>query len=304
MAGARRRWWQRKAWRRRSARPRHCGGSSLEAAAVAAATNALPPCPKHHHHLTTYSDSCWGSQIGNAIRDGIQLPLFKFCSMSGAIIFRSGGPITWKAERQERTSLSTCDAEIWATNMGSCLTVNLRNQILHLQSIGYPIDDTDIATPLYNDNKACVQWCHNLTTKGNRHIEHKENATREWVADGSIAVSHGSTKCNPADIFTKEMRNGANFCQLWDFLMSRASTSSKGFSLLSVSRREPSPSMLHKPRTMFPLLARAFLTLCSRFLYPALVKLFLASLLLANISYPVLLKVFPAGSYEQSYGGC
>ena len=109
---------------------------------------------------------------------------------------------------------------------------------------------------------------------------------------------------NPADIFTKEMRNGANFCQLWDFLRSRASTSSKGFSLLSVSRREPSPSMLHKPRTMFPLLARAFLTLCSRFLYPALVKLFLASLLLANISYPVLLKVFLAGSYEQSYGGC
>ena len=108
--------------------------------------------------------------------------------MSGATIFRSGGPITWKAERQKRTSLSTCEAEIWATNMGSRLTVNLRNLILHLQSIGYPINDTDIATPLYNDNDACVRWYHNLTTKGNRHIEHRENATPEWVADGSIAV--------------------------------------------------------------------------------------------------------------------
>jgi hypothetical protein len=191
-------------------------------------TDALPPQPEHHHRLTTYSDACWGSQIGNAIRDGIQLPLFKFRSMSGAIIFRSGGPITWKAERQERTSLSTCEAEIRATNMGSRLTVNLRNLILNLQSIGYPIDDTDIATPLYNDNEACVKWCHNLTTKGNRHIEHRENATREWVADGSIAVSHVSSKCNPSDIFTKEMRDGANFRRLRDSFMSRASEFLKG----------------------------------------------------------------------------
>ena len=203
-------------------------------------TDALPPCPEHHHRLTTYSNACWGSQIGNAIREGIQLPLFKFRSMSGAIIFCSGGPITWKAERQKRTSLSTCDAEIWATNMGSCLTVNLRNQILHLQSIGYPIDDTDIATPLYNDNEACVRWCHNLTTKGNRHIEHKENVTREWVADGSIAVSHVSTKCNPADIFTKEMRDGANFRQLWDSFMSRASDFLKG---IFTSLRFPSQTL-------------------------------------------------------------
>jgi hypothetical protein len=148
--------------------------------------------------------------------------------MSGAIIFCSGGPLTWKAERQERTSLSTCEAEIRATNMGSCLTVNLRNLILHLQSIGYPIDDTNTATPLYNDNEACVKWCHNLTTKGNRHIEHRENATREWVADGSIAVSHVSTKCNISDIFIKEMRDGANFLRLRDSFMSRASDFLKG----------------------------------------------------------------------------
>ncbi len=108
--------------------------------------------------------------------------------------------------------LSLCDAEIRATNMGACLTVNLSNLILHLQSLGYPINDTDLATPLYNDNKACMKWCHNLTTKGNRHIEHKETATREWVADGTIPVSHVSGKCNPSDIFTKEIRGGANFC--------------------------------------------------------------------------------------------
>ena len=190
--------------------------------------DALPPCTDQHHRLTTYSDACCGSQIGNAIREGIQLPLFKFRSMSGTIIFGSGGPITWKMDRQDRTSLSSCEAEIRATNMGSRLTVNVRNMILHLASLGYPITDAEQATPLYNDNEACVKWCHNLTTKGNRHIEHRENATREWVLDGTIAISHVSGKCNPSDIFTKEMRDGTNIRRLWDSFMCRASKFLKG----------------------------------------------------------------------------
>ena len=143
--------------------------------------------------------------------------------MSGAIIFRSGGPITWKTKRQERTSLSSCNAEICATAMGSRLIINTRNLILHLKSLGYPIDDTDMATPLYNDNDACVKQCHNLTTKGNRHIEHRKNVTQEWVKDGSISVSHVNGKCNPSDIFTKEMHDSANFRCLQDSFMSRAS---------------------------------------------------------------------------------
>ena len=106
--------------------------------------------------------------------------------------------------------------------MGTRLTVNLRNLILFLQSLGYPIGATDLATPLYNDKEACVKWCHNLTTKGNCHIKHKETATREWVADGTIAVSHVSGKCNPLDIFSKEMHEGANFRHLCDSFMLRA----------------------------------------------------------------------------------
>jgi hypothetical protein len=74
--------------------------------------DALPPKHGNHHHLTTYSNAWWGSQIGNAIWEGIQLPLFKFRSMSGAIIFRSGGPLTWKVERKDCTALNSCKAKI------------------------------------------------------------------------------------------------------------------------------------------------------------------------------------------------
>jgi hypothetical protein len=93
--------------------------------------------------------------------------------MSGAIVIRSGGPIAWKKDRQERTALISCDAEIRATNMGSRLTVNTRNMISGLSDLGYPIHDCESPTPLYNNNDACVKWCHNMTTKGSRHIENK-----------------------------------------------------------------------------------------------------------------------------------
>jgi hypothetical protein len=72
--------------------------------------------------------------------------------------------------------------------MRSCLTVNTRNMISSLSDLGYPIHDTKSPTPLDNDNNACVKWCHNMTTKGNRHIENRKNSTREWVANGTISV--------------------------------------------------------------------------------------------------------------------
>jgi hypothetical protein len=142
-------------------------------------TDAIPPSKNQHHSLTTYSDACRGSQLGNAVQEGIQLPLFKFRSMSGAIVMRSGGPLVWKAKCQGCTSLSSCEAEIRATNISACLTVNTRSMIFSLSNLGYPINDTALPTPLYNDNNACVKWCHNMTTKGNCHIENHENSTRK-----------------------------------------------------------------------------------------------------------------------------
>jgi hypothetical protein len=57
-----------------------------------------------------------------------------------------------------------------------------------------------------------------MTSKAARHIELRENSIREW-----IAVKHVSGKINPADIFTKEMRDGTHFRRLRDSFMSRLS---------------------------------------------------------------------------------
>jgi hypothetical protein len=215
-------------------------------------TDAIPPLSHQHHRLSTYSDACWGSQLGNGIREGIQLPSFKFCSMSGAVIMRSGGPIAWKADRQEWTSLSSCKAEIRATNMGSRLTINTRNMISSLLDLGYPIDGCKSSTPLYNNNDACVKWCHNMMTKGNRHIKNKENSTREWVADGTISVSHVSGKCNVSDIFMKEMRDSANFHRLRNSFMCHSSDYLKGVLPKASNASQPSIQALAQSTMAVP----------------------------------------------------
>jgi hypothetical protein len=178
---------------------------------IEAYTDAKPSCPSHQSPLTSYSKACRGSQIGSAVCDGTLLPLFKCRSMSGGIVFRQGGPIAWTAVRQERTSLSLCKAEIHATNEVSKLLMGICHHADDVRMNGHDIVDTVEASPLYNYNELCIKWSHNMTTKQIRHMEMQENAVREWVHDAFLKVLHVSGRINPADIFTKEMCNGAHF---------------------------------------------------------------------------------------------
>ena len=48
------------------------------------------------HQLTAFCDANWGDQFGIAVEEGTPLELFKFSSLSGFLICRSGRPIAWK----------------------------------------------------------------------------------------------------------------------------------------------------------------------------------------------------------------
>ena len=143
--------------------------------------------------------------------------------MNGGIVFKNGGPVGWLGERQERTSLSSCEAEIRATNATSKKVVNFRNLSRSVSAAGYQLLDIGLPTLVYNDNAACVQWSYNMTSKAARHIELRENSVREWVQDNTLNVVHVPGKINPADIFPKEMRDGVHFWRLRDSFMSRLS---------------------------------------------------------------------------------
>jgi hypothetical protein len=186
---------------------------------VKACSDAKPPSLEHCAPLTTNSDACWGLQIGLAVQDGTLFPLFEFCSMSGGIIFCQGGPIEWMSVHQDKTSFSSCEAEICATNEIWKLVVSLRHLAKSVRKSGQDISDTLSQSPIYNDNQACVQWSHNMTTKQFRHMKMRKNTVVEWVQDSSLKVLHVKGKTNPANIFTKEVRDGAHFQRLQDSFM-------------------------------------------------------------------------------------
>jgi hypothetical protein len=173
---------------------------------VEAYKDAIPPTPSASPMLLAHSDACWGSQIGNAVAEGTLLPLFQFRSMKGGIVFCNGGPIGWIGERQDRTSLSSCEAKIRATSATSKKVVDFRNFCRSISESGLPLLDATSPTILYNDNDACVNWSYNMTLKVACHIELHENLVRKWVQDKSLKVLHVADKTNPAFIFTKEMR--------------------------------------------------------------------------------------------------
>jgi hypothetical protein len=124
----------------------------------------------------------------------------------------------WRAPGS--TSLSSCEAEIWATNATSKKVVDFCNLCRSISDSGNILSNILQPTILYNDNDACVRWSYNMTSKAAHHIELWENSIREWVQNKFINVQHLSGKINPADIFTKEMRDGAHFRCLWDSFMS------------------------------------------------------------------------------------
>jgi hypothetical protein len=101
-----------------------CYPPSIE---IKAYTDAAPPEPSTTPTISAYSNACWGSQISNAVAEGTLLPLFTFRSMNGGIVFRNGGPIGWLGVHQEHTSLSSCEAEICATNATTKKIINFKN---------------------------------------------------------------------------------------------------------------------------------------------------------------------------------
>jgi hypothetical protein len=140
--------------------------------------------------------------------------------MSGGIIFKNGGPLGWFGEHQERMLLSSCEAEIRATCATSKKVDDFRNLSCSVSASGLPIADIASPTILYNKNSACVKWTHNMTSKAARHIELCKNSVREWVRDKTVDIRHVAGRINLADIFTKEMRDGAHFWRLPDSFMS------------------------------------------------------------------------------------
>ena len=163
------------------------------------------------------TDANWGPQDQSHPdpNNPEQLDLFKSRSISGFIIFM-GGPLHWVSKRQSITARSSAEAEIYAVDECVKALQHIRHifEDLHLDSL------LPTTFPIFNDNDATVKWTSNLTTKGLRHIQMRENSTREQQQNGFCKVKHIAGNRNLSDILTKEEKNASHYIDMRDATMS------------------------------------------------------------------------------------
>ena len=112
------------------------------------------------------------------------------------------------SKRQTYTARSSAQAEIGAVDECTKTIQQIKNILEDLNQFQHY---TSGPITIYNDNSACVQWSHNMTTKGLRYVQMRENAVRELVQNKTIQVRHIGGKQNSSDIFTKEDREITHF---------------------------------------------------------------------------------------------
>lgn len=116
--------------------------------------------------VTGFSDSNLGpldaSWLKSQSKPPKQYPSL-FRSISGSVILLSCGSIPWGGgQHQEVTALTSCEAEITATNetVKSILKLHILLRDLNLPYLSN--------VPVYNDNKGAVAWCKvNITKETN-----------------------------------------------------------------------------------------------------------------------------------------
>ena len=136
-------------------------------------------------------------------------------SIIGHVLFYGGSPVFWSSQKENRTSGSSCEAEIKATN-GCTKSILWFRQLLSDLGLLH-----SSPTSLYNDNAGAVNWSKTTSTKGMRHVNIQENIVRESIhVFKEIEVDHIPGPCNPADIFTKEFKSDETFRQVRAVLLS------------------------------------------------------------------------------------
>jgi Reverse transcriptase (RNA-dependent DNA polymerase). len=183
--------------------------------------------PIDPNRIHPFSDANWGPQDASVPKQNAppqEIDLFKSRSISGFLLWL-GGPLHWISKRQSITARSSTEAKIYAVDECTKCLQHVTNilsdlHLLHLFTNNEPI-------PIMNNNEAAVKWLHNMTTRGLRHIQMRENAVREQVQRNFITVEHIGGKHNLADPFTKEEKDNEHFITCRDLLLTPPLTNSK-----------------------------------------------------------------------------
>ena len=170
--------------------------------------------------IISYCDANWGPQDASLPSTLCHTPIRSISthetrSICGHVLMMGGAPVFWKCHKENRTSRSSCEAEVKATDECTKSVQMFRNVLGDLNLI-----NLSQATAIYNDNQGAVNWSNTSSTKGMRHVNIRENAVREAIHEfNEVSVSHIPGPCNPSDIFTKEFKSDVTFRSLRGLLL-------------------------------------------------------------------------------------
>ena len=124
-----------------------------------------------------------------------------------------GAPIMWQCFKETRSSRSSCEAEIKASDECVKAVQFFRNV---LEDMGRA---SSLPTTVYNDNRSATDWGHSMSTKRMRHYNIPENCVREAILFQEIFFSHIADPLKPGDIMTKEYKNDEKYRDLRDIIV-------------------------------------------------------------------------------------
>jgi Reverse transcriptase (RNA-dependent DNA polymerase) len=134
--------------------------------------------------MTIYTDSDWAS-----CKDDRK-------SITGFAIFL----IMWRSQSQKCVSLSSTEAEYYATSEA---TKEIKFIVQVMESLGLKVEKPIIVRM---DNVGAIFVAENASaTKHTRHIDARYHFVREYVIEGTIRIMFVSSKENKADTFTKNV---------------------------------------------------------------------------------------------------
>jgi hypothetical protein len=120
-------------------------------------------------------------------------------SAYGYVLYFCGAPIAWKSKAGMCVTLSSTEAEYYATSKIAKEVIFAKNLEIGIQ-LQYPIFiKYDNVGAIYRANNHC-------NSQRTKHIDTRRHFVREWVEDDILKIVFKPTLHNSADIFTKNTK--------------------------------------------------------------------------------------------------
>jgi hypothetical protein len=119
-------------------------------------------------------------------------------SVYGYVLYFCGAPIAWKSKSGKSVTLSSTEAEYFATSEIAKEAIFVKNVI---ETMGLKLE---FPITIKVDNVGAIYLANNHTTsQRTKHIDIRQHFVREYIDDGIIKVLFVKSEDNDADIFTK-----------------------------------------------------------------------------------------------------